>query len=210
MTTTQRSLSDDIYLLGGLLGDVIRSQAGEDAFQLEETVRQLGKDLRAGDIDAGPRLVSVIADASTFDAEMLIRAFTNYFQLVNLAEDNERIRRIFRRQLANAPAPRRGSIAEAIQILHERKITPDQIQTMLNSAQVKLVLTAHPTEARRRTTIDKQARLFRMLRDLDERSGRPFSPERLQVRAGSAIAELWGSNEVRAVQPTVIDELQAG
>ncbi|HRA46548.1 MAG TPA: phosphoenolpyruvate carboxylase [Thermomicrobiales bacterium] len=210
MTTTQRSLSDDIYLLGGLLGDVIRSQAGEDAFQLEETVRQLGKDLRAGDIDAGPRLVSVIADASTFDAEMLIRAFTNYFQLVNLAEDNERIRRIFRRQLANAPAPRRGSIAEAIQILHERKITPDQIQTMLNSAQVKLVLTAHPTEARRRTTIDKQARLFRMLRDLDERSGRPFSPERLQVRAGSTIAELWGSNEVRAVQPTVIDELQAG
>ena len=210
MAAEQRSLSDDIYLLGGLLGEVIQSQAGADAFALEEDVRALGKDFRSGIPDAGFRLSTLISGVSTDDAELLIRAFTNYFQLVNLAEDNERVRRIHRREAANAPAPRRGSIAEAIAIIKQRGVGPDQVRQLLADASIKLVLTAHPTEARRRTTIDKQARLFRMLRDLDERTGLPQNLDRLRTRAASTIAELWGSNEVRAVQPTVIDELQAG
>ena len=210
MVATERTLSDDIYLLVGLLGDVIQSQAGESSFALEEQVRALGKDFRAGIADAGSELAGTISNVSTPEAEMLIRAFTNYFQLVNLAEDNERIRRLTRRERQNAPKPRRGSIREAIHILHDRGTSATDLQALLDQASVKLVLTAHPTEARRRTTIDKQARLFRMLRDLDERGARPYELDRLRTRAASTIAELWGSNEVRAVQPTVIDELQAG
>ena len=210
MEGSTRTLSDDIYLLGDLLGDVIQSQAGANAFALEEEVRALGKDFRTGDQSAALRLAGVAHGVTTGEAEMLIRAFTNYFQLVNLCEDNERVRRLRRRERENAPAPRRGSIHEAIMILRDRGVSADSLQAMLDQAQTKLVLTAHPTEARRRTTIDKQARIFRVLRDLDERGATPNELARARTRLGSTIAELWGSNEVRAVQPTVIDELQAG
>ena len=210
MGNSARTLSDDIYLLGDLLGEVIQSQAGSDAFALEEHVRALGKEFRSGNDTAALALAKVVRGTSIPQAEMLIRAFTNYFQLVNLCEDNERVRRVRVRERKNAPAPRRGSIREAVAILKERGVTADAFQEMLGQARISLVLTAHPTEARRRTTIDKQARIFRVLRDLDERGALPVELARAQTRLGSTIAELWGSNEVRAVQPTVIDELQAG
>ena len=210
MTASDRTLSDDIYLLGGLLGEVIQSQAGPDAFALEESVRALGKEFRSGNEQAGFDLAALVSGIAIDDAEMLVRAFTNYFQLINLCEDNERVRLLRRREREHAPALRRGSIREAIRIVRDGGVTAAALQAMLNQAKIKLVLTAHPTEARRRTTIDKQARLFRVLRDLDERTTMPAEVERIRTRVASTIAELWGSNEVRAVQPTVIDELQAG
>ena len=103
MGDSARTLSDDIYLLGDLLGDVIQSQAGQDDFALEEEVRALGKEFRSGNDDAARRLAAVVHGVSVDDAEMLIRAFTNYFQLVNLCEDNERVRRLKRRERENAP-----------------------------------------------------------------------------------------------------------
>ncbi len=207
---TGRTISEDVYLLGDILGEVIRTQAGEEAFALEEEVRALGKAYRAGDADAGDRLSLLVSGCSVEQANVLIRAFTSYFQLINLAEDNERVRRIRRREAENAPAPRRGSIREAIGMLKDRGMSADDLRALLSRAQVRLVLTAHPTEARRRTIIDKQARVFRIIRDLDERRPLPAEVERARVRLASTIAELWSSNEVRAVQPTVLDELHAG
>src|SRR5690606_34916375 len=84
-----RTLSDDIYLLAGILGDVITSLAGDEAFALEEEVRSLAKDLRAGGPGASDELEAMIHGADTAELRILIRAFTNYFQLINLAEDNE-------------------------------------------------------------------------------------------------------------------------
>ncbi|MCC6790249.1 MAG: phosphoenolpyruvate carboxylase, partial [Thermomicrobiales bacterium] len=206
----RRTLSKDIYLLGGLLGDAIIAQAGEDAFALEEEVRALGKAFRAGRKDAGEELAALVAGLGPDDASLLIRAFTSYFQLINLCEDSERVRRIRRREAEHSPAPRRGSIAESIQILKERGLGAGDLQDLLDRARVRLVMTAHPTEARRRAVIDKQARLFRVLRDLDERTTLPREEARIKTRVASTVAELWTSNEVRAIQPTVVDELQAG
>jgi phosphoenolpyruvate carboxylase len=206
----RRTLSKDIYLLGGLLGDAIRAQAGEAAFALEEEVRALGKAFRAGKQDAGEELAALVAGLGPDDTSLLIRAFTSYFQLINLSEDSERVRRIRRREAENGPAPRRGSIAESVGILKARGLSASELQALLNRASVRLVMTAHPTEARRRTVIDKQARLFRVLRDLDERNTLPREEARVRTRVASTVAELWSSNEVRAIQPTVIDELQAG
>ena len=76
--------------------------------------RALGKEFRAGNDAAAIELAAVVSGIDIDDAEMLIRAFTNYFQLVNLCEDSERVRRLKRRERENAPAPRRGSIREAI------------------------------------------------------------------------------------------------
>jgi phosphoenolpyruvate carboxylase len=205
----QRTISDDIYLLGDLLGDVIRSQAGEAAFDLEEEVRALAKAHRAGVEGSGEELSALVAGLSADESSLLIRAFTSYFNLINLSEDNERIRRIRRRELATWPDPRRGSIREAIGMLKTAGLSADDFRGLLARAEVRLVMTAHPTEARRRTILEKQARIFRVLRDLDERPGRPAQIERIRQRLAATIAELWSSNEVRAIRLTVLDELQA-
>ncbi len=213
---TARSLSDDIYLLGDLLGEAIRTQAGEPAFALEERARSLGKAHRAGDASAGDDLETLVAAASVDETRVLTRAFTSYFQLVNLAEDNERVRRVRRREAADHPAPRRGSLREAVHRLAtptadgSTRLGPAEVRDLLDRAEIRLVLTAHPTEARRRTVIDKLARVFAIIRDLDERVPHPDDLPRARARLATTIAELWSSDEVRAVSPTVLDEVRAG
>lgn len=208
-TERRRSFSDDLYLLVGILGDVIRETAGAEAYDLEEAVRAGAKDLRRGVPEAGPMLDTLISGADTPELRMLIRAFTNYFQLNNIVEDSERIRRVRQREADNADTPRRGSIQEAIAALARRGITAAQMQAVLNQADVRFVLTAHPTEARRRTIIDKIARIFASIRQLDERRALPREVERAKVYLSSAIAGLWTSNELRITNPTVQDELRA-
>lgn len=209
VTQKRRTFSDDLYLLVGILGDVIRETAGEDAFELEEAVRAAGKALRRGEADAGEQLDTLVRGADSDELRVLIRAFTNYFQLNNIVEDSERIRRVRRREAASPDAPRRGSIREAIAALARRGITADHMQAMLNEADVRFVLTAHPTEAKRRTIIDKLARIFSTIRMLDERGSLPREIERQRTLLASAIAGLWTSNELRITQPTVQDELRA-
>ena len=204
---TGRTLSDDIYLLAGMLGNVLQSLAGPDAFALEETARGLAKSARAGDAVAGDQLAELIAGIGIDEAQMLTRAFTSYFQLINLAEDNERIRRIRLRE--EDGVPRRGSIAEAVAILARAGVTAAEMQALLHQAEVRLVLTAHPTEAKRRTVIAKLARIFSIIRRLDERRSLPEIRDQAQWRLAATIAELWASDEIRAVTPTVLDELHA-
>jgi phosphoenolpyruvate carboxylase len=205
-----RSLSSDIFLLGDLLGDVIQHCDGPEAFELEEEARRLGKAFRAGDEAAGEALDALVSGVSVDDAQLLIRSFTKYFQLVNLAEDNDRIRLIRRGEEAAYPAPRPESIREAIQTLADRGSSHEELQELLDRAEVCLVLTAHPTEARRRTTVEKLARVFGVIRDLDERHVTPRDLEIARRRLETTIEELWGSDEIRAVSPTVLDEVRAG
>jgi phosphoenolpyruvate carboxylase len=207
--TTVRTLSDDIYLLAGLLGDVLKALAGQPAFDLEEEARALAKTFRAGDAAAGDQLETLIAGASVEETRVLTRAFTSYFQLINLAEDNERIRRLRRRE-ADSPCPRRGSLLEAVTILADHGLDAAAMRDLLARAEVRLVLTAHPTEARRRTVIAKLARIFAVIRELDERTVLPGDLARARQRLAATIAELWASEEIRAVTPTVLDEVRAG
>lgn len=207
--TAQRTFSSDLYFLVGILGDVIQETAGSDAFELEEAVRAGAKSLRAGDTAAGATLDTLISDADSGELRMLIRAFTTYFQLNNIVEDSERIRRLRQREAANPDQPQRGSVHEAISALARRGITAVQMQTMLNQADVRFVLTAHPTEAKRRTIIDKLSRIFATIRQLDERSALPRELDRARPSLASAIAGLWTSHELRDSLPTVQDELKA-
>ena len=204
-----RTISDDIYLLAGLLGEVIRAQSGESGFALEEEMRALAKARRAGDPDADTHLDAFVEKLTPDQATLLIRAFTSYFQLINLAEDNERVRRIRNRETDTYPEPRRGSMREAIGLLKQEGMTADDLAALLARAEVRLVMTAHPTEARRRTILEKQARVFAAIRDLDERPGTPSDEKRTRRVLAATIAELWSSNEVRAIRITVLDELQS-
>ncbi|MDQ3780206.1 MAG: phosphoenolpyruvate carboxylase, partial [Chloroflexota bacterium] len=205
----RRNLSDDVYLLAGLLGEVLEQLAGAEAFALEEEARALAKQFRGGDPLAGDRLEALVAGASVEETQLLTRAFTSYFQLINLAEDNERVRRIRRREAAAEGQIRGGSLREAIGLLAKHGMTAAELRDLFARADVRLVLTAHPTEARRRTVIAKLARIFAVIRDLDERRTLPGEEQRTRRHLAATIAELWSSDEIRAVTPTVLDEVRA-
>ena len=202
-----RTLSDDIYLLAGILGDVLRGSGGERAFAQTEAARGLAKELRNGNLQAGVQLDALVRDLPDDEAETLVRAFTHYFQLINLAEDSERVRRIRSREAASGGF-RRGSIDEAIGLLAARGVDAKRLAALLAKAQIRLVLTAHPTEARRRTIIAKLARIFGVLRDLDERAMLPAEEARARQLLSHTIEEVWYSEEVRATKLTVLDEVR--
>jgi phosphoenolpyruvate carboxylase len=208
--TASRTLHDDVALLGGLLGDAIQAQEPVEAFALEERARTLGKALRSGDATARAQLTALVEGLSIADATVVVRAFTSYFRLVNLAEDNERVRRVRRREHEALPAPRRGSLREAIGLIAARGTSAESMQELLAHAEIRLVLTAHPTEARRRTTVAKLARIFAAIREIDERDLAGDELAWRHARLAGTIQELWSSDEIRAVSPTVLDEVRAG
>jgi phosphoenolpyruvate carboxylase len=205
-----RTLHDDVDLLGGLLGDVIQAQEATEAFALEERVRSLGKARRSGDESAGEQLADLVAGLSIDEATVLVRAFTSYFRLVNLAEDNERIRRIRAHERRESPAPRRGSLREAIGIIAARGTSAADLRELLAQADIRLVLTAHPTEAGRRTTVAKLTRIFAEIRGLDDREVEAEELAYTRARLASTIQELWSSDAIRAVSPTPLDEVSTG
>lgn len=193
-----------------MLEEVIAAGEGEDALVLHRRAIALGQALRGGDDAAGAELERLVASLSVDDLQILIRSLTRWFQLVNLAEDNERVRRLRIRESAEAPAPRRGSMRDAIARLAADGVDADQLRTLLGAADIELVMTAHPTEARRRTTLQKLTRIFNTLRALDERRGTPSAVTAARQRLAASVQELWASDEIRAVSPKVLDEVRTG
>ncbi len=205
-----RSFIDDRTLLLELFSAVLAASEGEDAVTLHERAAALGKRSRAGDHAATRALEELVAGLSLDDAQVLMRSLSRWFQLINLAEDNERVRRLRRRERAGGGAPRAGSLRAAIVHLAERGTTAAELRDMLAGAELRLVMTAHPTEARRRTTVEKLARIFARLRDLDEHLPVPGDEVAAHRALAGTIQELWGSDEVRAASPTPLDEVHAG
>jgi len=208
--TAGRSFAADEALLAEVLEEVVGATAGREALALHRRAVELGSRSRSGDADAAEALAALVGGAGTDALELLIRSLTRWFELVNLAEDNERVRRLHRRELDDAPAPRRGSLRDAVVRLAAGGTTAAELHETLARAEVRLVMTAHPTEARRRTTLAKLARIFGMLRALDERRTLPGEAERFRGRIAETVQELWGSDELRAVSPSVLDEVRAG
>jgi phosphoenolpyruvate carboxylase len=203
-----RDFLADEALLREVLNQVIRHcEGGDRVLELVDRAVALAGATRAGDASAPDELATLIAGLELADIEVLVRALTRWFQLLNLAEDNERVRRL--RNRAAEPAARRPSSLRAVVASLAEGGTPGtELQALLDRLEVRPVLTAHPTEARRRTTIEKLARVFRVLRELDERVG--TDPDEARERLGPTIQELWGSDELRAISLTVLDEVRGG
>jgi phosphoenolpyruvate carboxylase len=200
----------DEVLLSGVLEDVICASEGRPAVELHRRAVALGRRSRGGDGAAADELAGLVAELDVRELELLVRMLTCWHQLMNLAEDNDRIRRLRARELAEAPGPRRGSLRHVITNLAAGGTSASDLHEALAKAEVQLVMTAHPTEARRRTTVNKLARIFAMLRSLDERLPVPGEQVEIRRRIAAAVQELWGSDELRAVSPTVLDEVRAG
>jgi len=203
-------LKDEIRLLGDLLGEIIVQQAGRDVFDLEEEIRALSKGWRAGNSQdakaVGQRVQELVEDLGlTGD---IIKAFSTYFQLVNLAEEHERIR-ILRSRAGEALVrgqPMDESIGAAIQVLRREGFSSGQVREMLRHMLIMPVFTAHPTESRRRTIRQILQHISDSLRDLTAAADH----ERPEIRFQLAryVTLLWQSDESRHRKPTVLDEVR--
>ena len=160
-------LSDSVRLLGDLLGQVISAEESPQLFETEEKIRALAKARRSGEAPAGARLAAEVAELMPDAARGVAAAFALYFDLVNVAEEGYRVQALRQRQRDLYPSPINESIADAIGQLKERGLTFDQMTALLKQLHIELVLTAHPTEAKRRTILSKLQRVGQGLRQLD-------------------------------------------
>ena len=207
----QDRLSATIHFLGDILGEVIREQAGDAAFSLEERVRALAKELRTGRHAAQfDELRALIADLTNAEAGSLIKSFSAYFALVNLSEQLQRVWVLRDRSLRAPDEPRSESIAAAVGELRRGGVAPDALQHWLDTALIVPVFTAHPTEAKRRTSLEK----LRRIADAVERKQTgvllPSEVAEISRLIREELVDLWQTDEVRTVRPTVIDEVKNG
>jgi phosphoenolpyruvate carboxylase len=210
-SSDREALSADIHLLGDLLGETIRRLAGEEIFALEEEVRASAKQLRA---DPSPEEARRLRDRLALLAlpalRGLIRAFSIYFDLVNLAEQQARVRALRSQAFASAETPRPESTEAALRQLRAQGISPDQIAALLERALACPVFTAHPSEARRRTILEKLSSIAGRLDQLQAERLVPSEREAAIRAIAEEIETLWLSDLVRTARPTVLDEVRQG
>ncbi len=207
-TDLTSALSADIKLLAGLLGVVIREQHGDDAFELVEQVRSNAKGRRRGDQTAEDALRTTIDGLDVKSLRVLTKAFSNYFQLINIAEDQQRIR-VLRSREAKASLPE--SIDGAVANLRAAGVDADQMRDLLDKLRVRLVVTAHPSEAKRKEVLIKLRQIARMIAHKDEqRLLLPRELREMETTLTEEIEELWQTRPTRASRPKVEDEVDFG
>jgi phosphoenolpyruvate carboxylase len=198
----QLPLRRDIRLLGGILGQVILEQEGQALFDSEERVRQTS---RQGDYAGVQRLVSTL---SLDEQARLVRAFSLFFQLTNLAEQHHRIRR--RRQYAVEQRVGAESLDAAFDRLRSAGVQDVDLKQAARQVSLELVLTAHPTEATRRTVLTAQLGISALLHQLDDAELSDAGRRDIEDTLAELITTLWQTDETRAKRPRVVDEIRHG
>ncbi|HXV62657.1 MAG TPA: phosphoenolpyruvate carboxylase [Vicinamibacteria bacterium] len=210
MSATDKDLPlrRDIRRLGNLLGDTLKRHGGRALFEIEEQVRSLTKSLRARTDAASEReLVELLKGLELGRTIGVIRAFAVYFQLTNLAEQHHRIRR--RRQYAQSEtAPlQSGSLGELFTRLARDRVPARAVREVLERLSVNPVMTAHPTEATRRSLLEKHRRIADLLSELDRADLEPLAEARCQDALEREVESIWLTDELRRFKPTVLDEV---
>jgi phosphoenolpyruvate carboxylase len=201
-----RPLVDDIRLLGRILGDVIREQEGAEAFELIERVRQLSVAYRLKkDASAGRVLDRLLKNLSGDQTVSVIRAFSYFSHLANIAEDRHHVRR---REHHEAQGHlQAGSLAMAFERLHGADIRAGEIAQMLAQAHISPVLTAHPTEVQRKSILDAERAVAELVGHRDDlRTERDRSDNEALLRA--RVTQLWQTRMLRTAKLTVADEIE--
>lgn len=202
-------LSADIRMLGSLLGETIAEQHGDSALELVEFVRLSAAHARRGDRSgqANFDLSQVVANLDLDTSRILIKAFSTYFQLINIAEDQQRVRVLRQREASSSLS---DSIDDAVRTLHEAGLSADDVRGQLNRLWVRLVLTAHPSEAKRKEMLLKLREIGRMIDLRDRQTMLPREERTLEMKLREEIEELWQTRPTRATRTTVADEVDFG
>ena len=209
-TEKDAPLRYDIRLLGRILGDTVRIQEGDAVFDLVEHIRRTGVQFhRNADEAARQELQKIMSGLPTDRALSIIRAFGYFSHLANIAEDQHHIRRTRAHAKAEAP-PRPGTMAYALSRARQARFSRQQLKDFFDRALCSPVLTAHPTEIRRKSSIDREMEIARLL---DERDRIEFTPEELAANRRALrrnVLTLWQTSLVRGTRLRVIDEVANG
>ncbi|HEX2221130.1 MAG TPA: phosphoenolpyruvate carboxylase [Candidatus Limnocylindria bacterium] len=198
-------LAREVKLVGALLGEVIVEQEGDALFELVEQLRRSAIRRRAADEHASLEAGPTIEGRPVRELLAVARAFTAYFLLVNLAEEKHRVRMLRRRERAGRLTE---SIADAIGQLARSGLSTADMRALLDRLLLRPVLTAHPTEARRRTVLVAQRRLYRLLDGFDDPRLTPGQDRDLRRRLREEITILWQTSQRRRQRPTPLDEVR--
>ncbi len=215
----ERPLVEDIRLLGRILGDVIREQEGVDAYELIEKIRTLSVAFRRdADQEADKALKKLLKGLSGDQTVSVIRAFTYFSHLANLAEDRHHIRRRVIHERAGDT--QEGSIEVAMSRLRWAGIAPKAISQTLAQSFVSPVLTAHPTEVQRKSILDAERAIAQLLTQRDEIKQRAtlvdskkdaLTPKELaanEAQMRARVMQLWQTRLLRFSKLTVADEIE--
>ena len=205
-----QQLRDDIRHLGRILGDTVRSQHGDEIFNLIEMVRQ--NSIRFGreqDSLSKQNLETSLDTLSNDQMTKVIRAFSYFSHLSNIAEDQHHIRRTRAHLLAGSP-PKQSSIAYTISTLLERGFKADELVQFFATAQVAPVLTAHPTEVQRKSILNCQMIIGRLLDERDRMSLTPEESTANEEALNRAVLTLWQTRMLRTSKLSVLDEVENG
>ncbi len=204
---TDLRLRGDIRLLGRILGDTVREQSGAEVFDTVEYIRQNSVRFRRNeDVEARRDLEATLNSLPPTEALQIIRAFGFFSHLANIAEDQHHIRRDRAHGLGNS-TPREGSMAHALARARAAGIPPERLLAFFSGAMVVPVLTAHPTEVRRKSMIDREMEIANLLA---ERDRVPLTASELaanEVALRRAVLTLWQTNLLRRTRLRVIDEI---
>lgn len=204
---TPNALSADIRLLGNLLGMVIWEQHGQEALDLVERVRAAAKARRANQPGAAENLTGIIGGLDLESWRILVKAFGSYFQLINIAEDQQRIRVLRQRE---AEDRHDETIEAAVRDLHAAGVSAGDIHALLEHLRVRLVLTAHPSEAKRKEVLIKLRRIADMMARRDLTRLLPREQKAVEYAIAEEIEALWQTRPTRASRATVADEVDFG
>lgn len=204
MTDIDVRLREDVHVLGELLGETIRQQHGEAFLQKIEDIRHSAKADRRG---AGEQLSSTLADLADEDLLPVARAFNQFLNLANMAEQYQ----LIRRRDADQPEPFEARVLpELLARLKQAGHSNDALARQLAKLDIQLVLTAHPTEVARRTLIQKYDAIAGQLAAQDHRDLTPGERQQVRERLRRLIAEAWHTEEIRRIRPTPVDEAKWG
>ena len=199
------SLRSNVSMLGSLLGDVIASAEGDALLASVESIRRFSRSSRDGDSDDRERLINALHGLPAEDMLSVARAFSQFLNLANIADQQHSISREMAGQLSPT-----SMLSGMVDELLAADIDRAGIAQSIDALKIDLVLTAHPTEIMRRTLIHKHREIGRCLSDL-ELSGRTDAErERLQQRLRELISQIWFGEEFRAERPTPVDEAKWG
>jgi phosphoenolpyruvate carboxylase len=203
-------LRTDIRLLGRILGDTVRDQEGADVFDLVERIRQTSIRFHRDEDRPARRELEIILDSmSISETVRIVRAFSYFSHLANIAEDQNNIRQM-RARSTSGGAPAAGTLASTLSLARTAGFSAADLREFFAGALVGPVLTAHPTEVRRKSTIDREMEIAALL---DRRERVQLTPEELKAsdeQLRREVLTLWQTNLLRRTKLTVLDEVANG
>ncbi|HZJ81395.1 MAG TPA: phosphoenolpyruvate carboxylase, partial [Guyparkeria sp.] len=205
-----KALRARVRLFGNLLGEVLKEQAGQAVFDTVESLRKGFIQLRKShDDELYQQLMDEIKDLDADSLNLVVRAYALYFNLVNIAEEDFS-HQDRRQKIRLGLRLWSGSFYDTIRGFKRNGMTPQQLQELLDRLVYMPVFTAHPTEAKRRTVMDLQRRIFLLCGELDRTESTGVERHRLLDEVKSIILALLRTNEVRTTRPEVADEIRLG